>query len=234
MFKLRTIKNRKSTGSGIVEGAVGLWLVVLGAVGATLLLANVGMAAYYKTKVGFVADECARYAANQARWNCGYPYYVSSSKTQQEVTALANKMLSGMGLPTANSVDVQTTSDVVTVKLEVHGMKLVGNGTMLPSLISMNETAVASLTDSEPPAILGLSVNGQQVLIPCYGKVVQPWTYNTRSSPETGRPAGAAVLANFTRNYASFDMTINNGSYNESLNGQAYDGNHVYSGPYPN
>src|SRR5262249_33713037 len=83
---------RNTNGSGIVEGVVGLWMVIFGAVGAVLLLANIGMTCYYKTEVGFVADECARYAANQARCNNGYGYDVYHSIPHHQIAALANKM----------------------------------------------------------------------------------------------------------------------------------------------
>jgi len=55
------IRTRK--GSAVVEGVVGLLLIVLGVVLGTLLMVNIAGVTYCKEKVGFIANQSANYAA---------------------------------------------------------------------------------------------------------------------------------------------------------------------------
>ena len=52
---------RREKGSGIVEGVVGLLMIIGAAVLTVLLLVNAGGATYQKEKIGLVAQEVATY-----------------------------------------------------------------------------------------------------------------------------------------------------------------------------
>ena len=64
----RTIKAgsnaRRQNGSAIVEGVVSLCMITIGVVLFVGFLINVGFSSYYKERLGWVADQTARYASS--------------------------------------------------------------------------------------------------------------------------------------------------------------------------
>lgn len=92
---------RNPKGSAIVQGVVGLWLLIVATVLGTLLLINVGGATYGKEKLGFITDQAAMYASNLP----------PGAGRQAAVTNLVNSLLGDMGFGTNNtSITITDTS----------------------------------------------------------------------------------------------------------------------------
>jgi hypothetical protein len=133
----RPLGKRTERGSGIVEGVIGLFLVIAGATGGTLLLTNVGTTLFYKEKLTFVTSQAAAFAATQGQ--------ASPESVQPVVDALLNKV----GLPNSQSVTVDTdnATRTVTVSVSLSNLALVGSGTLLPAVLTnMHDTEAAVKT----------------------------------------------------------------------------------------
>src|SRR5579883_2497962 len=95
---------RPETGSGIVEGVVGLMLIVSATVIAVMLLLNTGIATYNKEKLSFVADQAAIYATSVA----------DSPTRDSDVSSFVNNMFSNMGIQASNTT--VTVKDIACSK----------------------------------------------------------------------------------------------------------------------
>lgn len=60
-------RRRRAHGAALVEGVISLVMITIGTVAAVTLLVNAGMTTYYKEKIGFVANQCATYAARDRK-----------------------------------------------------------------------------------------------------------------------------------------------------------------------
>jgi len=165
---------RRNTGSNLVEGVAGMVLVIFACVGAVLLLVNSFMASYYKGKVAFVTQQAANYAANEM----ASPFGLNNADVIETVDALCHYM----SLPIPASVNVAVSSDknkqYVTVSANVVGLKLFGNGSLLPTVIAMSDSATAVVDDTKPKYTCQISMcqnngtggqgYGGVALVPCY------------------------------------------------------------------
>jgi Flp pilus assembly protein TadG len=134
---------KRSKGSALVQGVVGLWLLVIGTLLGLLLLVNVGGATYGREKLGFVADQAAGYATTLP----------AAANRQQAVTDLVKLLLAKMGFSTTNTTVTVSDTTVngqagvqVTVTTSLATL-LAGNfGGIIPGEISMPYTAAAAKT----------------------------------------------------------------------------------------
>jgi hypothetical protein len=214
---------RTATGSGIVEGTVALWLIILGVVGGTLLLINTGIAMYYKQKLSFITHEAAHAAVDQMVWNNGYRPFVTE---QDVVKSTKNRLIDiakKMGLPQPSKIDVTVSATDITVTATLTGMQLMGNGALLPGSISLSDTAVALVNTSQPPgtAVIRFGSNySQAILVPCYGKYdpkisCSGPTSANRTNEEVlkaGYRDGYAHLLNFPQPYYGSYVTLAEGN----------------------
>lgn len=101
MVRPKAQTGRNNKGSGIVEGAVGLVLIIFGAVCAVLFMVNSGIAMYQKSRLSYVAMQTATYASQMPRLD------------QAAVKLFAQDILRQMGI---DSGDIGVVATDVTVK----------------------------------------------------------------------------------------------------------------------
>lgn len=204
-------------GSSIVEGTVGLLLVIGGAVMGTLLMVNSGIAMYYKQKLSFVTHEAAQAAVNQMVWNNAYRPGVSEGNviaiTKERVKSIAHQM----GLPEPSNIDVTVSADSITVGATLSGLSLIGNGTILPCSLELSDKAVSLLTTSQPPATAVIRFGpdySKAILVPSYGRYDPQISDGGRSAPsrQTGFNDGYAHLLGFSGPYYGSHVTLAEGN----------------------
>jgi hypothetical protein len=147
------LKRRGAHGAALVEGVVSLVMITIGTVAAVTLLVNAGMSTYYKEKIGFVANQCATYAASLS----------PGDDLEDKTSLLAKKLVAAMGMPN-NAVTVKVAEmpieDRVGLKvtLGVGGLGMFGSGDIMPKVLSMQDTAV-SLRSGAPSGYLWMNNN---------------------------------------------------------------------------
>jgi hypothetical protein len=173
-FASRQIRNQRGE---MVGGVAGLLLIVIGMVLAVLVVTNVGMATYYKQKLGFIADQVATQAAN----TIASPMFTDNATVISQTQSNATKLLNDVGLPAATSVNVvinpPTNPTSVTVTINVAGLKMFGNGNVLPAVIAMSDTSEALIDNTRPRYAATILEEESQVgggvgvgvLVPAYG-----------------------------------------------------------------
>lgn len=165
-----TSKRRTTYGAGIVEGVVGIGIIVASTVGAVLLLANAGLAVYFQDKLHLVANQVAQLVVSSP-----------NNIEQQNLEKVVNGLLKLTGLPNASKIDVNIgvpigdrTGAVVTI---AGNFPLLGNGTILPASLTVQETAVAivsrlqeqELLPEEPSAFIEIPVDkAAPVFLPAF------------------------------------------------------------------
>lgn len=139
----------------MVEGVMGLWLIITGTVLAITILVNTGMSTYYKEKIGFIANQCGIYA--------------SSLPPGEDMTTKVEDMARGLvnALGMANSgvkvkVEEKAVADRTAVKITVavNGLKLFGPGDVLPGTINLEDSAVV-IKNGAPTGLLWLNNNAK-------------------------------------------------------------------------
>jgi len=121
---------RSTKGAGIVEGVVGLALVIGSTVLAVLLLVNAGAAAYNKEKIALVAQQAATYAS----------ILPNDTNRQALVETMVDAFLDNMGINSANTT--VTVSDINLVNREAIEVTVT---TSLSTLLSGNAAAILPL-----------------------------------------------------------------------------------------
>lgn len=117
----KTWRQRSFNGQALVEGVIALVLIISSTVLALLLLANSGMAVYYKEKLAVVSSKAADYAAAQPE-----------SSRNAETRAFVQELLQALGIR-ASSVDVDVSTvtvhsePLIKVNVKCHGLPLIGN-----------------------------------------------------------------------------------------------------------
>ena len=139
---------RIRSSKGQLMASVDLMILIPSTVVLVLFLLNVGVAMYYKQKIAHISNEAAKVAA-------GYPdAETASSKTQEFVRDL----IAQMGISCASQVvEVKPCTLAgrrgATVKVQLTGLAMIGNGMVFPSVIPMEDTATS--TDQYGGAFLG-------------------------------------------------------------------------------
>lgn len=136
---------RGHNGQGLIEGAVGLCLVLGGVALGALLLMCTGYATAYKGKLAYIAHETAAYVQGRATWlGCTRPEY-NASTAQADATEAANLMLQEFGLPAGRVTCTpfqKGTYNFYRVTITVDRLRIPGGG-ILPSFIKMSETGIS-------------------------------------------------------------------------------------------
>ena len=88
--QISCVKVRSRRGGGLIEGVIGLMMIVVGSLCAMVFLTDVGMSLYYKQKLGFAASQTALYAA------CLKP------GNDDKITDFAHTLLSKLGNGTSH------------------------------------------------------------------------------------------------------------------------------------
>lgn len=130
---------RPASGQAIIEGVVALLLIVFGTVCAVLLLINVGFSVYYKDKLGFIANQCAQYAATQDESN-------RQTKTTDFAKALLNQFGYNSDTAECEVQAVQVAGEqAIQVNLENTFPLFQSAASFLPGSIRLDEKAVVAV-----------------------------------------------------------------------------------------
>jgi hypothetical protein len=161
---------RKADGSGIVEGTVGLMLVIGGGVMASLFLLNCGMSAYFKQKLEIVSNAAAQYAATLPPSD---DLPTKTTLTQQFV----QQLMPQVGVRSINlsvNLDNSTVGTQTGISATVTNcFPLFGNGSILPATIQLSDSSWATTSGNGSGG--GSSWNG-------------PWFAFYFSYASTGQP----------------------------------------------
>lgn len=142
--------NRPETGGTLVEGVIGLVLIVAAGIGMALFLANIGLSVYYKEKLGFVANQTAAYAAS-----------IDGEGVQEKAKQYAEALLRGTGMnPWDLKCDVSSVSlpdgQVGTQVKLTNTFSLIQSGvTYLPGIVRLSDQAVASAATGALGKLIG-------------------------------------------------------------------------------
>jgi Flp pilus assembly protein TadG len=154
MKSIAKTKLNRRRGAALVEGVIALAMIIMGTVGAVLLLVNTGMSMYYKQKLGFIASEAAMYAAVLSQTD---DVEVKGSET-------ARALLQAMGFNPSRcdvKVSVTTVDDKPAIKVTITtDLKMFGKGDILPGSINIQDTAVA-LRGTTPDTLIWFRRNPQ-------------------------------------------------------------------------
>lgn len=207
---------RRQTGAVIIEGAVGMSMIIAAVVAGTLLLVNCGVATYYKAKLGFAAQEIATFGANVP----------TGSNPTAPTRAFANQFLRIAALNDAEVIVNRVTiggEEAVKVEVRAKALKLIGNGNFLPKSLTLSETAVALRHNWKPDYLLTLSLRenygNTMVTVPCYGRQFDP---GFSGHGIQHLPRGTA---------GRFWMNFPNGGFTASVNG--YPSEHIFGNGSP-
>lgn len=202
---------RNKNGQAIIEGTVALVLITAAVVAGTLLIIGSGLAVYYKAKISYAAGVGAKHGAQGKRWlGATRPNY-SNSKLNTEVTNAVNACLMGMGLPAAKAGHITATETTINniqglqVTVQEDGLGIISGG-LLPSTISLSETAFYAYDNDRPLGVLGLTLGatgavpgypngiGQGLYIPVYGAGSYTGGQNMSGYPSGSFPYWAAGI----------------------------------------
>ncbi len=136
MKKFRVKRNRR--GQGIIEGAIGLIMVLGAGIAATLLLLNSGAGMYFKQKLMPVAYLGAQFAAGHS----------ADPNVSDETRQYIEQLMPKVGLKPANlGVDVLliTVEDEPSIQVTVtNNFPLFGNGSDITGVLRLSGTEVVS------------------------------------------------------------------------------------------
>lgn len=135
-MKLTGMRNRK--GSGILEGVVGLSLVIGGLVAATLFIGNVSLLGNFQSKLNFVTIQAAQYAARNG----------DSSNITNDTHQFVKETMKIIGMPNADTATVTVTPQTVNgqqgMLVEISGQfPTLGNESWIPSIVRLRDKEFA-------------------------------------------------------------------------------------------
>lgn len=153
---------RTMGGSGIVEGLVGLMLIIGSTILAVILLLNTGIATYNKEKVAFVADQAATYATS----------LTNLSTRDADVRSFVNSLLNQMGVKASNTT-VKVTDIAcskwaavsVSVSTTLPTLMSSGFSFLIPQQLQVSDTAVAIKSPYATAYCVGVAPVGGQVTL---------------------------------------------------------------------
>jgi hypothetical protein len=131
-------RRRSCRGQALIEGALGVVLVLGGGVLASMLVLNSGFGALFKNKISLVANQAAQFAVSHA----------SDSDLQSETNTFVEQLMPEVGLTPRNlnvTLKLTTTGTQTGVLVSVaNDFSILGNGTMFPAQLRMSDTEFAS------------------------------------------------------------------------------------------
>lgn len=164
-------RHRGERGQGLVLGVLVTMILAALIAGGAMLLASMGMAAYYQTRFNGVANATARFAVNCNYWLGAQRPMVNTGATDTSSVAVAKAMLAQMGVSSAQSTvtvdQSQSTGCVVTIAITglpmLHGLT---SGT-----IDVTSRGFEPWLSQAPIAVEGLAFtqNAGGYYMPSYG-----------------------------------------------------------------
>ena len=163
-------KMRNDKGQALVEGATALVLIIMGTVLASLFLLNVGLGVFYKEKLGFIADQSAKYASA-----------LPAAQADKGAKDIAAQLISEMKLPIKNTQVTVDNSDAKTIQVSISGQCAMFNNSLgvLPLQISLSDTASAVKSSGSS----GGSFAGYLKGVGAAGDIYVPFSYSNPIDP---------------------------------------------------
>jgi hypothetical protein len=128
-------RRRDVRGAGIIYGTFATMAILLGSVFGTVLVLNIGYCTIYDEKLARVNAYVSQYAAAHAQNGTG----------EGAIESYAQTVIAAMGLTPSNvSIQVAHTSTSVQVTV-ANQFSLFGSRGLLPSNVTMRQTAVAAV-----------------------------------------------------------------------------------------
>lgn len=188
------MRNGRRRGAVLIEGVVALILLIGGAVCGTLLLVNAGCATYYKEKLGFIDNQAANFAGNKVAEGA------TAAEVQAQTETFVNDLLQKMGMPVAQDVEVTVDADFVVVATKLANLTLIGNGSILPFSVSVQDTSAFKRANQFYPILLDLNLgSGGRFYVPSYRAEATLGGAQSVGS----RPAKIYGRSNFSAGFAS-------------------------------
>jgi hypothetical protein len=184
---------RTQAGSSLVEGTVGLCIVIATLTLSLLLIAFIGVVVFYKLKLAAVTTQTAAYASSIAypstvAWNHNEQVSYDMTPLQTQAVQYANNALTTTGLISARppNISVQYSplnADVLSVSviITLTGLPLL-QGTPLPGWLKMTDSATGVARYDQPPNLTSFwqptptTGGGYQLYMPGYS-----WTSSSAS-----------------------------------------------------
>ncbi|MBY0356610.1 MAG: hypothetical protein K2W82_01305 [Candidatus Obscuribacterales bacterium] len=208
---------RNSRGQGLIEGAVGLVLIVTGIVLGTVLLLCTGYALNYKQKLAFVAHEVSAYVQSRGDWlGCTRPDY-NPQKVQEEARQVADELMESLGMGAASDVTFTETTvgsnRYCRVTVTADRLQIPGAG-ILPNFIGLSETGASVDHSGDCWGYAWLRVNGtgsnRGVLVPVLAITGLNQNFD-ESSPLSCKVRGASLNCAFSLNGQVASSILKNG-----------------------
>lgn len=127
-------RQRAERGGVLIQGVIFTIALVAFVVCAAFFVLNSGLSFYYKQKLQLVALNAAHYAGS-----------LSGSDREAKVVERVNSLLNRMGLPNASEVSITAPGQPVRVSVKVDRLPLLGDGSIVPASLSLEETQGAQL-----------------------------------------------------------------------------------------
>lgn len=183
MFSKNQKRNnlRKQNGQALLEGAASFTMITACVIGGILLILGVYFSVFYKSKLSYAVVEGAKIGSQKGYFLGAKRQDYSSVQQQTDVVNAVNNALIAQGLRQAKPGNIIVTSTTIS---DVQGVKVslkhddlgIVSGGLLPSNITLSETAFFPYENDKPTAILGLSIggtgavkDGQGLFVPMYG-----------------------------------------------------------------
>lgn len=207
-------RRRQATGSVIAEGVMGIFLVSVGIIAGTALIADATLCMFYKNKVSYAANIAAmRWARVRTGWADSRLPEDAVDNEKAQIISMVSDRLKTLGMPAAKNITLTETRlprrgvNTVSVAVTVDNLSLIGLGNIVPSQLSLTEKATAILPNKQPPSDSRQVVrikDGENFAgeIAGYGVYVAGQT-DPSKGPTNGAHGGTANFRRFRLPYSS-------------------------------
>lgn len=154
---------RNSAGSILIEGVLGIIMVIFGLLVCAIFLLDVVAIVHFKQKIGIISNAAVTKAARQNPGAFHTKLQKATVAAQKEdLRAFVDESLKSLGLPPAQSFDVDTDkskAETIHVSFRVDNLKVpIPIPGIFPEKVSMSETVSTVLPCKVPPSNLHLRV----------------------------------------------------------------------------
>jgi hypothetical protein len=124
----------------LIEGALGLVMVIGVGVMSAMLVLNSGVGAFFKNKLSMITNQAVQFAVSHSQ--------DADADLQAETKTFVQQLMPNVGLTPSNlnvTVKFTTTGTQTGLLVSVsNNFPLLGNGTMFPAQMQMSDTEFAS------------------------------------------------------------------------------------------
>jgi hypothetical protein len=175
-------RKRGQRGSVLVEGTLGVCMIIVGTIISLFFLTEVLLLVNYQQKIGLIANTVIAKAAKRP------PFASPQQLTQAQLDGLqssVNDGLTALGLPSASNLTVQVTGDVMKLSFRVEGLKLIAGGQLpfLPRTVAIGESVAAIVQCSSAQGLESFSTGYFPGGYPGITYYMPPGQYGTWPTP---------------------------------------------------